>query len=139
MISVSKSHKNKIGNLLANNQKPTRGQVLIDKEDRSKLPFEISIRHSLDSHFSFKQLSPKGLSSFHQFVEKTVGKSLSWGKVDQTMLRIKNGNPWRDEKVDGKDRRVAHYDMPGNGRIFGYKEGNDFIIWKIDPNHEVDK
>lgn len=136
---MSRKQKRNSGNLLANASKPNRAQVLVNKVDRSVEPFEISIRHSLDNNFSFKKLSKEGLSSFHQFVEKTVGRSLSWKEVDESLLRIKNGNPWRDEFLDGKDRRVAHYDMPNNGRIFGYKEGNDFIVWKIDPSHNVDK
>lgn len=116
----------------------SKNQNLINKSDRSSEPFEISIRHSLDSKFSFRRLDRTGLQEFHKFIEKTVGKNLTWGEVDKTLLRTSHGSPWRDELVDGKERRVAHYETSNKGRIFGYKEGNDFIIWKIDPKHNVD-
>jgi hypothetical protein len=95
------------------------------------------MRHSLDRQFDFGRLRPNRLRQFHQFVEKTVGKGLTWQEVDDLMLRRKYGCPWRDEKIAGATRRVARYSM-GGGRIFGYREGNDFVVCKIDPIHEVD-
>lgn len=117
--------------------KKSHNQRVINNFGRKTMEFEILFRHSLDGNFDFSKLKQSGLRQFHQFVEKTVGKNLTWQEVDATMLRIKNGNPWRNEIVNGEDRRVAHYSM-GSGRIFGYREGNDFIVYIIDPNHRVD-
>lgn len=135
---MSKRSKNKGVKRLANPEVLARSQRLFDNSSRLDSSFEISIRYSLEKNYSFKKLTNEGIIAFHQFIEKTVGKSLSWQQVDKMYLRTKNGNPFRDETIDGIDRRVTHYDISKSGRIFGYREGDDFIIWKIDPNHEVD-
>lgn len=141
MSSQSKKNKknNSSGQLLSS-PKPAaiqKGQYLTDVVDRKNQLFEISIRHSLTSNFEFKNMNTTSIKLFDQFIKKTVGARLTWGEVENSFLRVKNGNPFTEQKVDGKSRRVAHYNM-GNGntgRIFGYREGNDFIVFALDPNH----
>lgn len=122
---MSKRSKNKGVKRLANPEVLARSQRLFDNSSSLDSSFEIPIR------YSFKKLTNEGLIAFQQFIEKTVGKLLPWEQVDKMYLRTKNSNPFRDETIDGIDRRVRHYDISKSGRISGNREGNDFIIWKI--------
>ncbi|EHN58942.1 MAG6450 family protein [Oenococcus kitaharae] len=118
--------------------KGNKGTKLTKATDRGKEKFEISIRESLNNNFDFNCLSKKGNRLFNNFINKTVGQGLYWETVEDNFLEDKHGSPFRDEDVNGQSRRVTHYQMNKGGRLFGYKEGNDFILWKIDEGHDVD-
>lgn len=126
---------------LTTQQTPYQGQVLTnDKNKRDEAVFEISIREALNSQYSFKSLKSEGLKAFDRFINETVGKSLNWRDVETLYLRTKGqGNKWKEEVVNGEPRLVGHFRMPGisESRIFGYREGNDFIVCKIDVQHKV--
>lgn len=102
------------------------------------VPFEISMRGSLDPGYSFYKLSGKGIKAFHKFVEETVGRGLTWKEVNSLKLRTKGGITQKTI-FHGDTRNMYHYEMVEAGRVFGYRDGNDFIVCRIDPGHKFHK
>lgn len=108
--------------------------------NKNHVRFRISIEHDLCNSYAFKDLKPSSLSEFHHFLSETVGKELTITQVDTLFLRTK-GKVKTKETVCGIERDIVHYGKNRTRfRIHGYyNEHRYFVIWKIDPNHDVHK
>jgi hypothetical protein len=126
-----------MGKKIKSHEFDTRRPKHIAKEtEKVDDTFFLALHHNLENGYDFNALSKQGCRLLHLFVQKTVGVGASWQEVNDRFLRTK-GAVFRDEFHQGHPRRVSHYAM-GNGRIFGYRVDNHFVICRIDPNHRFD-
>lgn len=100
---------------------------------KTEVPFKISLERSLDNNYCFKKLKSQELKVFNTFIDKTVGKKLSFKEVDKLYLR----HPDNHDEIDG--HQVHHYSVGNPFRIHGYLKDGYFVLCRIDPSHRYHK
>lgn len=120
------------------NNKPVRegGSHL----DRRTATFKIALEDYMHGSFNFGKMNQSGRKDLQTFLDKTVYKQLSISTVDKLFLRMK-GKIRETAQINGINRDIVHYGFDRSPfRLHGYfNELNYFVIYKIDPKHEVHK
>lgn len=103
--------------------------------------FKISLEHSLENNFEFKDIKNGGLKQLHSFIEETVGKNLTITQVEDLFLRKRGlAKNLITRKINGVEREEVHLGKDKKPfRLFGYYSGDYFVLTKIDCNHETHK
>lgn len=103
--------------------------------------FKISLEHSLENNFEFKDIKNGGLKQLHHFIEETVGKGLTITQVEGLFLRKRGlAKNLITRKINGVEREEVHLGKDKKPfRLFGYYSGDYFVLTKIDSNHETHK
>lgn len=98
--------------------------------------FKIAICEPLDNGYCFKKLCKNSSKELQNFIDETIGKSLTVTKVDKLYLRKKG-----EVKREINGRELIHYGKDRKKfRIFGYYNNDGyFVVVRIDPNHRTDK
>lgn len=105
---------------------------------RNQIPFKISIEHSLENGFCFKDLKQSNIKEFHTFIEETVGKNLSITQVEKLYKRTRG--PKDTIRINGTDYELVHLGKDRKAfRVFGYFNRDMFVLSKIDPKHKTHK
>ena len=114
---------------------PSNTQIL----DKTSKLFKLCIDDNLHGDYNFNRLKGNHLKLFQNFIDDTVGKKLTISQVDKLYLRTR-GTPVTQEVVNGIQREVMHYGKARSPlRIFGFYQNGYFVVYRIDPTHDVHK
>lgn len=122
---------------LSNNEPVREGSSHLDRRTAT---FKIALEDYMHGSFNFGKMDSSGRKNLQTFLDKTVYKQLSISTVDKLFLRMK-GKVRETAQINGINRDIVHYGFNRSPfRLHGYfNELNYFVIYKIDPKHEVHK
>lgn len=124
--------------MLANPNKKEQEIKKGTRLDKRQVTFKIALENDLHNDYSFRQLKGDSIKNFQRFLDETVYKGLTITQVDSLYLRTKG--PVKEScEINGEKRDIVHYGKDRNPlRVHGYfNEKNYFVIYKIDPKHNV--
>lgn len=100
---------------------------------RNEIPFTLCFKISLANGYGFKDLKQNHLKDLHSFLDKVAGLSIS--DVDKLYLH----QPDCEDiiYIKNEEFQIQHYEVTKKFRIHGYYEGELFIVYRLDPNHQV--
>lgn len=95
------------------------------------VPFSLCFRYRLQNGYTFAELTVHQLREWQSFLN--LSSQMTFEQVERRYRRIS------DSRDTFNGEQVIHYGIGKVFRIHGIIEGTQFVVLRLDPNHEYHK